>query len=394
MKRLRIFILLLVMSACLSPFEPETTDYDSLLVVDALLTDAPGPYKVALSYSYGYEEGEEPAYVSGANVSVMDEGGNVYKFNQSSDGIYLSDPSFQGEAGKKYKLSIIANENTYESDYELLKASPPIDKLYANFETKNGTDGTIFGFQVYVDSNDPTSQTNYYRWDYDEAWAITSRFYTTSEWVGSEPIPLDRLIYRCYKTDFSKNILINNTRGLTEDRVSQQKLNYISTTEAGKLNQRYGMNVRQYALSENAYNFWKDLKEITESSGSLFDKQPFQVLSNIKNINAPDEPVLGFFEVSGTTTEKLFFSLQDVPEDEDYNVYYPLGECNLQVDTVLFSDYDEANYLGNLNGVMYVDSLYPADGPPIPYAWRFAPAYCVDCRLRDASLDPPLYWEE
>ncbi|MDW7693875.1 DUF4249 domain-containing protein [Flammeovirgaceae bacterium SG7u.111] len=388
-------IVLLVMWACLSPFEPQTSDYDSLLVVDALLTDAPGPYQVKLSYSYGFEEedNEKPVYVNGASVSVIDENGSVYKFNQSSDGIYLSDLSFRGEVGKRYKLSIIANENTYESDYELLKACPPIDKLYANFETKNGTDGTVYGFQVYVDSNDPTAQTQYYRWDYKEAWEIRSPFYTDEEWVGTSIVPLERLLYTCYVDDYSKNILINNTRGLTEDRISEQKLNYISTLDEGKLNIRYGMYVKQYALDEEAYNFWKDLKEITESSGSLFDKQPFQVLGNIKNTNVPNEPVLGIFEVSGTSSAKVFFSLDDIPEGEEVNKFNTERSCYNSIDTVLFENVDEANYLGNLENTMYVSLIYDETGLTA-YAWRFAPANCVDCRRRGGNLDPPIFWEE
>jgi hypothetical protein len=61
---------------------------------------------------------------------------------------------------------------------------------------------------------------------------------------------------------------------------------------------KYGVTIRQYALSEDAYIFWKGVVENTNLMGSMYNKQPYRVIGNIKNLNHPEKAVYGFFEAS------------------------------------------------------------------------------------------------
>jgi hypothetical protein len=41
---------------------------------------------------------------------------------------------------------------------------------------------------------------------------------------------------------------------------------------------RYSINVRQYGLTKEAYNYWQIIQKSSQQSGSIFDPQPAQVI--------------------------------------------------------------------------------------------------------------------
>ena len=55
---------------------------------------------------------------------------------------------------------------------------------------------------------------------------------------------------------------------------------------------------------KNAYNYLTEVQSLLEPS-SPFSTPPFTPVSNIKNINNPQEQVLGFFEIA-TVDEGVF----------------------------------------------------------------------------------------
>jgi hypothetical protein len=53
---------------------------------------------------------------------------------------------------------------------------------------------------------------------------------------------------------------------------------------------------------------------VNESGGNIFDKQPWSVISNIYNINDPNEKVLGYFRVSAVRSKRIYI-LPDYVKD-------------------------------------------------------------------------------
>ncbi len=112
-KWLRLIVVILILAAtfsCIDPFNPQVQGFESLLVVDALVTDADESYYCRLSRTIEKDR-DTPEKVTGATVLIEDDLGNMHDFNEISSGVYRSDSlSFRGEAGRSYILHITTRD--------------------------------------------------------------------------------------------------------------------------------------------------------------------------------------------------------------------------------------------------------------------------------------------
>ena len=74
-----------------------------------------------------------------------------------SNGVYESDPGeYQGQIGRSYRLLVtIPDGNQFESGWEVMNESPPIDEIKNNFEQRIPTDPSLLpvkGIQFYLNS--------------------------------------------------------------------------------------------------------------------------------------------------------------------------------------------------------------------------------------------------
>jgi hypothetical protein len=54
------------------------------------------------------------------------------------------------------------------------------------------------------------------------------------------------------------------------------------------------------------------LKELSGSDGILSQNQPGFFFGNIKSVENPNEKVIGYFEVSSVSSQRIFFNYEDV----------------------------------------------------------------------------------
>ena len=87
------------------------------------------------------------------------------------------------------------------------------------------------------------------------------------------------------------------------------------SNESARLFRKYRIKVRQFGLSDEAYFYHNQLKEITSQTGSIFDKQPFSLFGNIRNVEDPSEMVMGYFIVSGVSTRTITIISSDLPRN-------------------------------------------------------------------------------
>ena len=123
-----IFLLLLLIQACIVPYEPEINETQEVMVIDGVITNRPGLHKVRVSKSTPYSD---PQFmpVSGCVVSVTDDQGNMEFYSESwlEAGVYEAwlDEPFLG-VGKAYSVRVVAPSNReYVSDYDTLLSCPP-----------------------------------------------------------------------------------------------------------------------------------------------------------------------------------------------------------------------------------------------------------------------------
>jgi hypothetical protein len=259
---------------------------------------------VKLSRTYPYNQKNNKTEIS-AFVRITDDLGNEMIMKDNEDGTYLPESEdFTGITGRKYRIYIkTTGGEICESEPEELKEPVDVGNVY--YEKEEGNDG-INKLQFYVDTYDPAGRAQYYSWDYDETWEFWVPYASTSDYLPESKI--------CYSSVSSRKILIETTRDYTEDKVIRFPLYYVSNT-TNRLSVKYSVLITQYVLSEKTYEFYRNLKNINENTGSLFDPTPVTLTGNIFSVSSPGEPVLGNFQVSGASVHRVFVHRYDLPDN-------------------------------------------------------------------------------
>jgi hypothetical protein len=275
-----IFILLLM--ACVDPFETKTEKLGDRVVVDGYITDLAPPYHVTLSMAANFSillDGL-PRYISNAQVKICDDLGHCDPLFEVTKGRYQTAANaMRGVVGRSYYVDILLPDAMHiQSKPELLKASPPITRAYAEWDAATVLQS---GFQVYVDTDDPGQEANFYKYE-------TESFYPYSGFCFTR-------VYERPVKNIRSDKLIN---GNTLSRVPVKVIPFSSTST-------YVTQVYQIALSADAFTFYDLIRKQAETTGSIFDPPTSFLRGNMVNITQPDEPVLGYFYAGGTSRYDL-----------------------------------------------------------------------------------------
>jgi len=368
--RSKVFIIALffcfLLPGCITPFMPETEDARELVVVEGLITDQPGENMVKVSISQPLGEKNVSKPLTGCRVFIKDDKGAIIHLPETVPGIYHSEGSFQGLAGRKYTLEVQA-DRTYRSLPMEMKAVPPIDSVF--YEKVTLEEGSIpsynkEGCQILLNTHDPEGRCRFYRWDYAETWEFRLPF----------AYPPNT---RCWITNNSSVINIKSVSGLAENRIGSFPLKLI-TNESDRLKVRYSLLVNQYSLNEDEFVYWEKLQTISEETGSLYDVTPSSIPGNIYCVEDPAETVLGYFSVSAKTSKRVFI------KDFFRGIVNPYADC--VSDTIYGRD-----PIQGVNVSVWI----------LEQNWLATPAYtvltnkqgCADCTVR-GSLTRPDFWDQ
>ncbi len=315
--------------ACTIPFEFQAENFEEVLVIDGKLTDQTQRHSVRLSYTRPLGQDSVQSIVSDAQVKIQnDEGGEIIL--EYMDGAYHTPSNFSGVHGVSYRLEVIMNDGTtYQSTFEELIPSPPIDSIYDVFAEISFSDQSRNdqGIQFFLDTHDDSEKARFFRYEYDETWQVRvpypslfdiriDTFYIEDE-EGELELLLDTAIFLrddtvgiCYEYDESLGLNIGSTANNQTNHLSEHPLTFISQTSQ-KIRTRYSILAKQYTISQEAFLYYRKLIENNESTGTLFDKQAGTINGNVHNIDDPKEAVLGYFEVSGYTESRELFRARD-----------------------------------------------------------------------------------
>lgn len=378
---LRSFIYFLfvtiIVTACIEPYRlPEGTSESSYLVVDGFLDSGTGKAQVKLSRSRGLSETGDFEREENAIVRIEDQDGGSQILSESDKGLY-SGLSLIIDPSKKYRLTVqAANGKTYASTFVQIVQTPPIDSV-TWVPTQDGVK-----FMVNTHNDSPTG-SKYYMWRFDETWEYNARHYSAYKFESGEPIARTQseLLYTCWSTNSSTDILVKSTERLNQNIVSQFPVNFIPVADR-RLGIKYSILVQQVGLSKEAYEFWSKLEQTTENVGGLFDPQPGQVLGNLECISDPKELVLGIFHAGNTVEQRLFLEFRDLPDH--LQLYGSRPYC--LVDSIAVDEIENFQYGGNLLLGAITEGI-----TVIGYTYTSMP--CADCRYEGGKLDKPAFWE-
>ncbi len=389
--------MLLGLAACTEPYTIETVGYERILVVEGTLTDEVKLQRVKLSRTTPLED-VDIAIEENANVLVRGDNGSEFQFFQDETGDYVSAQPFAALPNVQYTLHITTRDGKlYKSSAVSLPPAVEIGELYAERIVNPNEDKD--GVQVLVNTEDPTGQAKYFRYEYAETYKVVapypSPYYV--EIVNYNPgnETYDVLLTPrtpeevCYSTETSTGIVQTATTEFSENRVVRFPVRYLSKVDA-RIQTRYSILVKQYVQSLEAYTFYKTVKELGSVQSLLSQGQPGYVMGNMVAEADPEEKVLGFFEASSMASKRIYFNY------EDFGLEKPPYFVNCEV---LVLDYYDATTLDNdpnereafFQLVSYSD--YQVLSATISRVYRIVAPECAVCTYFSSNVKPD-FWED
>lgn len=391
---LGLFIIGLIENSCVEPFEIETQTFEDILVVEGTITNENKKQEVLLSRSFRFEENSLPE--NQATVKVIDNLGAEYMFEEIEAGKYLSENSFAAQSNHTYQLNITtALGKIYNSNFISLTHPANIDEVYAEREVnENGIDG----IKIFVDGFNPTANSLFYRYEFEETFKIIAPLWnhleayvvsTNPPFVDARPRTQEE--QTCYKTEKSTSSSLYTTIDLAEDRVDRFQVHFIPNDNY-IISHRYSILVKQFIQSREAFTFYKTLKDLSTSESLFSENQPGFLAGNIVSLNNPSEKVAGFFDVSSVSTRRLFFNYIDFYDGEPLPPY--VVGC-----TTISPPLNDGS--GNSPLINVVESgfyEYFTDNPAMPIPpdegeLILVPRICGDCTVLGSNVVPD-FWIE
>ena len=395
-----LLLLGFIVCTCIDPFNPNIKGKESLLVVDALLTNENRSYTVKLSRTTTTQN-EDPILVSAAAVTISDQNETVSKLVETSNGIYKTDSlSFLGETGGAYTLNIRTSDGTeFRSEQCIMYPVPPIDNIYyiKDQEFLNNNTEVLEGLRIFLNSEN-SGGGSYFRWIYDEWWKFSVPNPKTYDYIDKDNIPLvEQLKKVCYGHNGSEDILIHSVESSQSYRIEKEPILFVPSDTSDRLLIQYCIDIKQLSVSGTEYQFWQQLKEINEGGNDIFEQQPFSIIGNIHNINNPSQIVLGYFQVSAVAESRLYITHKEL---DNLNLPFYTYDCQ-KIDlgpndfpsqdpsSVMTFDKIYARYTSA--GYIFIEPVY--DMRMNLEKLAFAKPLCALCTLR-GSITKPDFWTD
>jgi hypothetical protein len=377
-------IVLAFLKGCVERYHPDDMYLkEGQLVISAHITDKPGTQVIEVSRS---SNPEAPTFnaETGCFVILFREDGEAREFVASEEpGYYTAelDSSFL-RTGMLFRVEVITQDDQeYHSDFDKIRPVPAIDSIYYKVEHMifTGEDESVPGIRFYINFTNDNEDYEYIRWELTETYEFHNpdmdAFYYPNRWrvypLEGEDNPRTCYITRVVPTGHS---------------ISTSELNFGPYSKAfdfvpddwneQKLSFKYSLLVKQYSLGPEGYLYWNELGGMRQGQGTLFDKQPALLQSNIRNIEDGEEKVLGFFTMSSVQEIRGF--AENIPElEQTINPYYclPVNSGPGSSSPTTFPAYfARATYNG--------ETVYAQVNK-----------HCVDCReYKGSSATKPDFW--
>jgi len=313
MKRLILYLVcfsfLLCWSACIDEIKLNVDTEQRALVVDGFVTDSLGDFQLKLSQSSVIGIGNDNILdpIPGAKVNLMDTDGGRYPYVEleAEAGIYEL-TQFKAQRDKAYFIDIVLlNGKHYQSKPSRLRSNSKIDGT--SYDVSENTYRNNIGDLVTEDIISLKIDTDVRAADLPPF----LRWRVEGEYVIREVGGFNLNPKRCFVTNnLDKNVVsVFDARELSDGTLKNQEI--ASTLLNFRFTEQFCFHISQYSISEDEFDYWNNIKQVTQIDGSLFDPPPGTVVGNIFNVNDPDEVPVGYFSVAS-----IFFLRDFVNGDE------------------------------------------------------------------------------
>lgn len=322
--------LIVALISCIDEFTANQTGSLNVITVEGTLTDFPERQFVALrrSQSFGPSVGETA--ITDATVELVVNGDAVVPMRHETAGQYVLPTTTKLVQGNKYKLRFRTKDGQqYESNEQTMPGSTTLTAIRNEFQERGIlSDPTSNRYlpchNIYIDAPDRPNESNFYEWTYT-LWELQdicttcmgglyNRSGNTGSCVTSRSLAADNLYdYRCDGTCYE--IIPSRLITVLSDRLlrNNQIVNFLAAQipyyrESGCL-----VELRQYNLTDGAYQYRLLLNDQVKNKGSLADTPPASLVGNVRNVTNASEKVVGYFSVAGGYSVRYWLDRPNTP---------------------------------------------------------------------------------
>lgn len=343
MARLRIYLLFILVSACVEPIEFEVPSAETLIIVEGSITNEDTTYQVQISRAIPVNADTliRPP-VKNARVTLFDDDDNSEDFTEVSPGIYETSGVMRGEIGRSYHIRIeMEDGKVFESEPDLMKPVGTVQDIRYEYEER--LEEEFFGvvrkdvFNIFIDSDAGPGLGNYVRWRYKGTYRIVTnpeRREIILAWSDSAlkaPRPCSGFVTAGTKSGVGTRLVKvapctccecwisepEKAPQLSDDLlIADKQFNNIKVGEVPISNvtfyDKYMVEVEQMSLSQTAFEFFKLVRIQKTQASNIFQPPSGEIVGNIRPTNS-DERVVGLFYASAVSKNKTFIDRDAVP---------------------------------------------------------------------------------
>lgn len=378
-----IAIIALILVACVKHYEPVIESKDAVkFVVTGEVNKGDEVQRINVSTTSPVSS---PKYfpVTGCVVKIIDGKGNSYLATDMQDGNYEAKiPESELTPGNSFKVDIVVPGGiNIVSDFEQIHDCPEVDSLYYMIETIPASNPAfvIKGIRFYTNLDARNMDSRYFRWEAIESYEYHA-FYPIEYFYDGKLnhiLPPDHSRQICWKTAPVNTVLTLTTKNLAQNKYNFFPLHFVDNISTPRLVYGYSLLLRQYALSEAAFNYWEKLRTNSVGQGGLYEKQPLVIKGNLHNITNPEQDILGFFSAATVTSKRIFVkNIENLPSEYDPG-------CT--------TEGEEPRRTG-LKGIP--STMYPAYLFATPYTFQviLLNTSCYDCLTEGGDTIKPAFW--
>ncbi|MVM32138.1 DUF4249 family protein [Spirosoma sp. HMF4905] len=358
--------------ACVDPEELILRGTVDIMVVDGTITNLAEPQIIQINRSTADRLtgrfGNVP--LTKATVEVVMDSAVVIPAQETIAGHYQLPSDFKGQVGHAYQLHLTLSDGTeYVSTQQVMQPVPLIRQTNAQFNPQslapNQLGGFTAGHDIYIDTQDPADQSNYYQW----TWTLYEKQYwcrTCQQGVYAvhKVLPHTYLNYYYFVTgnDLYEDCFTPppgmNDYNAPNVPSGDWHFDYQCRSDCWEILHSYILNVfddqysngglltrrkvaqipfyqhapclvdiRQLSLTKDAYRYYKLFQDQTQNTGGLADTPPTALAGNVHNKANPREGVAGYFSVSAVSIGHHWLDRKDT-EGIPYGALDPSGPHN------------------------------------------------------------------
>ncbi len=349
--RLTSLLLILITSACVDKIDFNIPGNVSLnLVVNGLISNEPGPYKIQLSSGFDLDNKLRRQAINAKLVALYDNLGTHEVLTQGNTGDYFTNADgIRGTVGNAYTLHIeLFDGRVYESIPDTLYGSGTVDSVYSIFQTTYIADTARYGFDIMFDASSHPGHDYFIQWKFTGTFKVDTQpegdkdgescsfpdcdkcsicnlvpKCSGSRNIGSPSInippgPIFVQMFpctccTCWYNIFNDKPMLTSSQLLGAGRFKGVVAGYVPVDVAIFQHKVYA-EVSQKSLSRQAYDFYRAIRDQQNATNSLFQPVSGKIPSNFVQLSGNSTPVEGIFYATAISSKSIILTRDDVPK--------------------------------------------------------------------------------